>query len=86
MCLIPELRNKLLKKEFFIKDLNLFIDSDKVISCEVKIRYRSHKQKCTIFIDDGKVVLEDFASGIAPGQVSAFYHDKKVIGSAIILK
>ncbi len=81
-------KDELLKNDFFVKDLNLFIDIDKEFECEVKIRYRSPKVKCTIFKlenNNAKVVFNSPQSGITPSQVAAFYDKDIVIGSAIIL-
>jgi len=78
-------KDELLQKEFFVKDLNLFEDFDKdVIDCEVKIRYRSPKTGCKLYIKEGRVVLNEKGSGITPSQVAAFYDGDRIIGSGLI--
>jgi len=78
-------KEELLQKEFFVKNLNLFKDiNDDVLECEVKIRYRSPKARCKLYIKEGRVVLDKEGSGITPSQVAAFYQDDTVLGSGLI--
>ncbi len=82
-------KEELLEKKFFVKELNLFDKQNDSFECEVKIRYRSPKVKCKVFLleeSEAKVVFETAQSGITPSQVAAFYKDDRVIGSAIIKK
>jgi len=78
-------KDELLQKEFFVKDLNLFEKFDKdVLDCEVKIRYRSPKVGCKLYLKEGRVVLNEKGSGITPSQVAAFYDGDRIIGSGLI--
>ncbi|MDR2080849.1 MAG: tRNA 2-thiouridine(34) synthase MnmA [Campylobacteraceae bacterium] len=73
-------------KEFKVKSLNMFVDKNE-LEASVKIRYRSPKLKCKIFIEDGsraRVVIHESASAIAAGQLATFYQDEYVVGSGII--
>ena len=78
-------KDELLQKEFFVKDLNLLGNEEDILKCQVKIRYRSPKVGCTLYIKEGRVVLDEEGSGITPSQVAAFYHDDEVLGSGIII-
>jgi len=78
-------KDELLKKEFFIRDLNLFDDSNEnSLKCKVKIRYRSPKVECTLYKKEKRVVFKEPQAGVTPSQVAAFYDDEKVLGSGLI--
>ena len=77
-------KSELLKKEFYVDNLNLFIIHEDIVNCQVKIRYRSPKVECKLFVKEAKVVLDSEQAGIAPGQTAAFYIDEQVIGSGVI--
>jgi tRNA-specific 2-thiouridylase len=78
---------ELLKKEFYVKNLNLFEQNEKeVIECKVKIRYRSPKVECKLYPKEKRVVFKEPQIGVTPSQVAAFYHKTKVLGSAVIVK
>ncbi|MDR2789787.1 MAG: tRNA 2-thiouridine(34) synthase MnmA [Campylobacteraceae bacterium] len=73
-------------KEFRVKSLNMFVDKNE-LEAAVKIRYRSPKLKCKIFIEEGsaaRIVMEESASAIAAGQLATFYQGEYVVGSGII--
>ncbi len=78
-------KDELLQKEFFVKDLNLLDCKEDIIKCQVKIRYRSPKTGCTLYVKESRVVLDEEGSGITPSQVAAFYDGEKVLGSGIII-
>ena len=67
--------------------LNLFID-DTEFECTVKLRYRTKKVNCKVIIqnDIAIIKLQEPVFGVATGQTTVFYNDKKVIGSGWILK
>jgi len=77
-------KDELLQQEFFVKDLNIFSTNKSILKCQVKIRYRSPKVGCTLYVDEKKVVLDEPQAGITPSQVAAFYHDDIVLGSGLI--
>jgi len=78
-------KEQLKKKIIFLKGCNLFVNK-KEFYCEVKVRYRSDKQKAFVKMDGNKatVYLEDFASGVAKGQACVFYENDKLIGGGWI--
>ncbi|MDR1285426.1 MAG: tRNA 2-thiouridine(34) synthase MnmA [Campylobacteraceae bacterium] len=81
-------KNELEAKEFRVKSLNMFVDKNE-LEATVKIRYRSPKLKCKIFIDNNsksaRIVMNESASAIAAGQLATFYQDEYVVGSGIIV-
>ncbi|MDR1461089.1 MAG: tRNA 2-thiouridine(34) synthase MnmA [Campylobacteraceae bacterium] len=80
-------KDELETKEFKVKSLNMFVDKSE-LEASVKIRYRSPKLKCKIFIDNegksARIVMDESASAIAAGQLATFYQDEYVVGSGII--
>lgn len=70
-----------------IDNLNMFIDETE-FECEVKLRYRSQKVKCSVEIKDEYAVinLHNPVYGVACGQVAVFYDENKVFGSGWIKK
>lgn len=66
-------------------NLNMFVDDIK-FSCSVKLRYRATSTPCDVEIKDDKIYisLKEPAFGVAIGQLSVFYDEQKVIGSAWI--
>ncbi|OQX74893.1 MAG: tRNA 2-thiouridine(34) synthase MnmA [Campylobacteraceae bacterium 4484_4] len=72
--------------EFYVEALNLFIETGKKLSCEVKIRYRSPQIPCEVTIegDSAIVRLKEPVQGLAPGQAAVFYDGRRVIGSGWI--
>jgi len=78
-------KEELLKKEFYISNLNLFKEFEQdIVPCQVKIRYRSLKADCKLYTKELKVVFNEPQSGITPSQTAAFYDDETIIGSALI--
>ncbi len=79
-------KDNLWVKEFFVKDLNMFENlSD--FNCSVKIRYRSPKSTCRVFIEGNKakVTIDDKVEGLAAGQMAVFYKDDIVLGCGWIM-
>ncbi len=78
-------KEKLEANEFEAKDINLFQDL-KEFDCMVKVRYRTQAVPCSVVIDNdrAKVVLKEPVFGLAKGQISAFYHEDKLIGGGVI--
>ncbi len=77
---------ELLKKNMvYIDNLNMFID-DKKFECDVRLRYRSVKQKCIVSIvdDTATLWLKDCAYGIAAGQFAVMSMGDKIVGSGAI--
>ncbi|MDR0467571.1 MAG: tRNA 2-thiouridine(34) synthase MnmA [Campylobacteraceae bacterium] len=77
------------RKEFYVTSLNLFKKMDKVFDSSVKIRYRSPKVACKVFVDEdmlgAKVVLDENISAVTSGQIAAFYDNEYLIAGGIIL-
>lgn len=71
--------------EVIASGLNMFIE-EKEFTATVKLRYRSNSIPCNVKIENNNayIRLEEPAFGVAAGQLAAFYHDQKVIGSAWI--
>ena len=64
----------------------MFVDK-KRLSCEAKIRYRTHKVPADVRID-GNVALVDLKEpvyGVAKGQACVFYEGEKVLGGGWIV-
>lgn len=82
-------KKELEKKEFHITSLNFLKKVENEFDSFVKIRYRSPKATCKVFIDkDGKnakVVLNENASAVTSGQIAAFYDGEYLIGSGVII-
>jgi tRNA-specific 2-thiouridylase len=74
-------------KEFRVKSLNMFVNKNE-LEASVKIRYRSPKLKCKIFIEsegkEARIVMDESASAIASGQLATFYDGEYVVGSGVI--
>lgn len=68
-----------------IDRLNLYIEKES-FECTVKLRYRTLKVPCHVFIKGGYgyVELEEDVYGIALGQTAVFYHKSMVLGSGFI--
>lgn len=68
-----------------LENLNMFID-EKIIQCDVKLRFRSTTVACkvTILNNSAVVQLSDNILGVAIGQTAVFYDNDKVIGSGWI--
>ena len=77
-------KEELFKKEFFVSNLNIFINHEDIIKCQVKIRYRSPKVGCILDTNENRVFLDEEQAGIASGQIAAFYIGDEVIGSGVI--
>ena len=75
-------------KNFFIKNINLFINLDK-FDAEVKIRYRSPKTPCSVKINKDKknafISLKEPVYALASGQTAVFYNNDKVIAGGCIV-
>jgi tRNA-specific 2-thiouridylase len=79
-------KDGLVQREFFARDLNMFIDDDE-FECGVKVRYRTHAVESKVTIKDNiaKIELKEDVFGIAKGQTAVFYDGDKVLGSGWIL-
>ncbi len=71
--------------EFRIKDINMFVEA-KNFECSVKIRYRSPKSECSVYVEgtSATVKLYEDVQGVATGQMAAFYRNSQVIGGGWI--
>ncbi len=52
------------------------------LRCEVQVRHRGRPLACTV--EEGRVVLDEPALGVAPGQSAVFYRGDEVLGGATI--
>lgn len=52
------------------------------LRCEVQVRHRGQPLACVV--DDGRVLLDQPALGVAPGQSAVFYRGDEVLGGATI--
>lgn len=52
------------------------------LRCEVQVRHRGKPLACTV--QDDRVVLDEPAVGVAPGQSAVFYRGEEVLGGAVI--
>ena len=88
--LIVGTENELYKKEFLVKDINLllFDEIKEPLDCEVKVRYSTNQNPCTITqIDEStiKVTMKEQIRAVTPGQSAVFYIDDIVVGGGKIL-
>ncbi|MBV8984524.1 MAG: tRNA 2-thiouridine(34) synthase MnmA, partial [Acidimicrobiia bacterium] len=51
------------------------------LRCEVQVRHRGKPLACTL--QEGRVVLDEPAVGVAPGQSAVFYRGDEVLGGGI---
>jgi tRNA-specific 2-thiouridylase len=78
-------KEELLKKEFYISNLNLFKEFEQdIIPCQVKIRYRFKKVDCLLHLNEKKVIFKTPQTSITPSQFAVFYDNDEVLGSAVI--
>lgn len=71
---------------FFVEN-TLLRKREREFECEVKIRYRSKKEKCFVKREENNRVFVELKaplSGLAPGQVATFYDKERVIGGGFI--
>lgn len=77
-------------KGIFVKDLHLISEDEKndSFSCEVRIRYRQQKQKCTVSKDEQgyHIVFDKPQNGVALGQSAVLYDGAVCLGGGIIEK
>lgn len=77
-------------KEIIVKDLHFIsgVERNHFFSCEVRIRYRQEKQKCTVSKkDDGiHIQFNNPQNGIALGQSAVLYDGTLCLGGGIIEK
>ncbi len=87
--LIVGTKEELVKKEFYVKNINLLL-FDKIegkLDCSVKVRYTTTDTPCTVEQIDNdtlKVTMKDFVTSVTPGQSAVFYIDDIVLGGGII--
>ncbi len=55
---------------------------DESLRCEVQVRHRGRPLPCSV--DEGRVVLDEPALGVAPGQSAVFYRGEEVLGGGTI--
>ena len=55
---------------------------DSGLRCEVQVRHRGKPLACTV--QEGRVLLDEPAIGVAPGQSAVFYRGEEVLGGARI--
>jgi len=79
------LKEDLNVNKFKVKDINMFING-KTFECSVKIRYRSPKNECSVYINGttADVKLYENVQGLAAGQMAVFYRDSQIIGGGWI--
>lgn len=88
--LIVGTENELYKKEFIVKDINLllFDEIKEPLECEVKVRYSTNQNQCTIIqLDENtiKVSMQEPIRAVTPGQSAVFYLGDIVVGGGKIL-
>ncbi|RLA73917.1 MAG: tRNA 2-thiouridine(34) synthase MnmA [Epsilonproteobacteria bacterium] len=79
-------KNELKKNIITIDNLNMFIN-EKEFDSEVRLRYRSAKEKCTVSIKNqkAKIRLKNTAFAVANGQYAVLYQKNKIVGSGVII-
>ncbi len=79
-------KEELQKRTIVLRSLNMFIDK-KSFDAFIKIRYRTHKVPCRVFIDENvaKVELLEPVYGVAKGQAGVLYDEEKVLGGGWIV-
>ena len=74
-------------QEFYIGDVNFFIDIPYNFKCSCKVRYSSYDLPCTIDKDNDmyKITLDAPARSITPGQACVFYDGDRLLGGGTIM-
>lgn len=75
-------KEKLGTKSFSLKNIITYKELSKNKVYDIKIRYKTEPIKGRI--EDDKVILEENALGVAPGQLAVIYEDDKVVASGWI--
>ena len=80
-------KDRMYSNSFFVREPNWFVNVEYPVRCSCKIRYRSKEIRAIVENFDEtrfKVILEEDAFAVTPGQISAFYDDDILLGGAII--
>jgi tRNA-specific 2-thiouridylase len=76
-------REEAARRQFAIAGASWVADPPREeLRCEVQVRHRGKPLPCVV--EDDRVVLDESALGVAPGQSAVFYRGEEVLGGATI--
>ena len=86
ILIISKDKKDLLKKEFFVKNVNWILPQKLPLNAEVKIRYKSvlAKAKIVKLGKNIKVIFQKPQQAVTPGQSAVFYKGQELLGGGTI--
>lgn len=74
-------------QSFYIDNVNLFRNFDENFICSCKIRYSTYDLSCTVTKENDmyKVILDEPARSVTPGQACVFYQGEQLLGGGTII-